>query len=141
MSNPKIEMLEHTADLAVRISAANEIELFELGAAAVYELIGPPVPAEGEAKPCHLLLQAGGEEELFHDWLAEILYWFQVRQTFFERFDFETLRPTLLRATAHGRKIDVEKSTFHVEIKAVTYHHLRIEHRPQGLTATVIFDI
>lgn len=141
MQEQKIEVLDHTADLAVRIAAESERELFELGAAAVYQLIGRPVPAEAGSKPYPLALAANTREELFHDWLAEILYWFQVRQIMFEEFTFDSLDHYRLRATAQGRKIDVAKSEIRVEIKAVTYHNLHVEQTPEGWTATVIFDV
>jgi SHS2 domain-containing protein len=141
MQKQKIEILDHTADLAIRIHAETTEELFRLGAAAVYQLIGRPIPSEGGPKPYSLALKANTAEELFHDWLAEILFWFQVRQIIFESFDFAVLDAGHLKATAQGRKLDVENSEIHVEIKAVTYHNLHIERSADGLTATVIFDI
>jgi len=141
MQTEKIEILEHTADLSVRINAADEKELLELGADAVYQLLGQPVSSDLEPKPYPITLQANNYEELLHDWLAEVLYWTQVRQILFDRYEFQTLRPTTIKATAWGRKMDVEKSNIHIEIKAVTYHNLKIEQTPNGLTATVIFDI
>jgi len=141
MTESRIEILDHTADLAVRIRARDDRELFTLGAQSVYRLIGEAVPSEAGPKPYRIGLQANGEEELFHDWLAEVLYWFQVREIAFESLTFETLSPTALKVTVLGRKIDVEKSEFRTEIKAVTYHGLAIERSSEGVTATVIFDV
>ncbi|MFA5864945.1 MAG: archease [Phycisphaerae bacterium] len=141
MTREKIEILEHTADLAIRINAVDAKELFELGATAVYQLIGEPVRAAGESRVYSFSLQANSQEELLHDWLAEALYWFQVRQIVFERYEFEVLRPTHVKVKAEGWKIDVEKSIIHIEIKAVTYHNLHIKPNEEGLTATVIFDV
>jgi SHS2 domain-containing protein len=141
MTREKIEILEHTADLAIRINAVDTRELFELGATAVYQLIGEAVPVAGESKVYSLSLQANNREELFHDWLTEILYWFQVRQIVFDRYDFDVLRSTHIKVRAEGWKIDVEKSNIHIEIKAVTYHSLHITQDGEGLTATVIFDV
>jgi SHS2 domain-containing protein len=141
MANKKIEILEHTADLAVRINARDEPDLFETGAQAVYELVGQPVTTQAEPQDYPLEIEAGNREDLFHDWLAEILYFFQVRRVFFEGFRFEVLTPNHVKAVGRGRAIDVEKSHMRIEIKAVTYHHFRVESTPQGLIATVIFDI
>jgi SHS2 domain-containing protein len=141
MGNPNIEILDHTADLAVRFRAPDDRGLFELGAQGVYQLIGQMVPGEGKSKTYRISLNANSWEEVFHDWLSEILYWLQVREVMFDRYEFEILTDKHIKATATGKKIDVEKSTFHVEIKAVTYHNLRLEKGPEEVTATVIFDV
>jgi SHS2 domain-containing protein len=141
MLDPKIEILDHTADLALRLQAPEETSLFTLGADAVYQMIGALVPGKGEAKTYRIALNAGAWEELLHDWLSEILYWLQVREIMFHRYTFEVLTKTHIKATAEGKKIDVEKSAFHCEIKAVTYHHLKVEKKPEGVIATVIFDV
>ncbi len=141
MFEDRIEILEHTADLAVRINADDEQELFALGAAAVYQLIGQLVPTEAPSTPYRIALQANTREELFHDWLAEVLYWFQVHNILFDRYHFEAMHPTSIKVTAEGRKVDVERSNIHIEIKAVTYHNLTVQPRANGWTATVIFDI
>jgi SHS2 domain-containing protein len=141
MENPNIEILDHTADLALRLHAPDERGLFELGAEAVYQVIGQLVPGEGKSKTYRIALNANSWEEVFHDWLAEILYWLQVREVMFDRYEFEILTDTHIKATATGKKIDVEKSSFHVEIKAVTYHNLHLEKHPGEVTATVIFDV
>ncbi len=141
MLEPKIEILDHTADLALRLQAPDERSLFQLGAVAVYQQVGRIVPGTGESKIYRIALKAGTWEELFHDWLAEILYWLQVREIMFHRYDFEILNETHLKSVAEGKKIDVEKSAFQCEIKAVTYHRLKVEKIPEGVTATVIFDL
>jgi SHS2 domain-containing protein len=141
MVDEKIEILDHTADLAIRIRADNDRHLFELGAQGVYQAIGKVV-AEGVNPEEYVLeLKAGSQEDLFHDWLAEILYYVQVQRIIFDRYNFESLSSTYLKVIAEGRSIDMNRTEFEAEIKAVTYHHLRIEHTPEGLNATVIFDI
>jgi SHS2 domain-containing protein len=141
MVDEKIEILDHTADLAIRIHATDDRHLFELGAKGVYQAIGKVVAEDANSQKYTLELKAGNQEDLFHDWLAEILYYVQVQRIIFDRFNFETLSSTYLRIIAEGKPIDLSQSEFEAEIKAVTYHHLRIEHTPEGLNATVIFDI
>lgn len=137
----KIEILDHTADLAIRLHAENNHHLFELGPRGVYEALGKIVAQDTPTEKYTLELKAGNQEDLFHDWLVEILYYIQVQKILFERFDFETLSSTYLKAIGEGRPIDPGRTEWVTEIKAVTYHHLRIEHTPRGLIATVIFDI
>ncbi len=141
MARKQIEILEHTADIALRLNAKDLKGLFKLGGRALYEVIGEPVPLDEPGDNYELILQAGNREDLFHDWLMEILYWFQVRKVIFDKYKLIILNETRVKAIAHGRKIDTQKSRIHLEIKAVTYHHLKIEETQGGITATVIFDI
>jgi SHS2 domain-containing protein len=141
MVDEKIEILDHTADLAIRIHADNDHHLFELGAQGVYQAIGKVIAKDTACEKYTLELKAGNQEDLFHDWLAEILYYVQVQRIIFERFDFETLSSTYVKVIGEGRPVDLDRTEFEAEIKAVTYHHLQIEQTPKGLDATVIFDI
>jgi SHS2 domain-containing protein len=47
-----------------------------------------------------------------------------------------------LEAALHGAAIDFSRSQTNEEIKAITYHQLQVEQRPDGTwRATVIFDV
>ncbi len=141
MNDDLIEILDHTADLAMRIHAENKSDLFKLSARAVYQAVGKPIAQDIPGEKYTLELRAGNQEDLLHDWLAEILYYVQVRHILFDRFEFEAINDTYLKTVAEGRPLDLTRSEFEVEIKAVTYHHLKIEQTDQGLIATFIFDI
>ncbi len=142
MSAPKVEILEHTADLAVRITADDYRSLFVFVPKLVYNLIGQIViDSQADSLEEKLSLKSADWEELFHDWLTEILYWFEVREIIFENCEFSILKPERLDASISCRKIDIYSSKIHTEIKAVTYHNLRIEEKNNKIEANVIFDI
>jgi SHS2 domain-containing protein len=142
MADGKFEFLEHTADIAVSLQAKDERELFELGAVVLYSILADPiVTVEQAAESIAIEIQAANLEDLFHDWLAEVLFYFQTRKVVFERFCFEMLTANHLKTFAEGKKINTNKTDVKIEIKAVTYHRLEVEKTPEGLTATVIFDI
>ncbi len=140
--NPKMEILEHTADLAIRIIANDYRELFEYAPSALYSLIGQIViDTKNDIRQETISLQAGNWEELFHDWLSEILYCFEVREIVFEKCDFIVLKSEHLKANVECGKIDIRKSKIITEIKAVTYHNLKIEQKDEQIEANVIFDV
>jgi SHS2 domain-containing protein len=143
MADEKIEFLEHTADIAVRIHAKNECALFELAAQAVYSILARTIVVNNESptESITIEIRAANLEDLFHDWLAEILFYFQTRNLYFEKFRIETLTENYFKTVAEGKKINTNKTDVTMEIKAVTYHRLKVDRTPQGLTATVIFDI
>jgi SHS2 domain-containing protein len=139
--NDAIKILDHTADLAIRIHAKSEIDLFELGARALYQVLGKLVAENTAAENFTLELRATNREDLFHDWLAELLFHAQTRRVIFDQFEFETLSPTHVLAVSQAKPLDLTQTEFQVEIKAVTYHHLQIQKTDEGLAATVIFDV
>ena len=142
MCKPKVEIIEHTADLAILISAKDYYELFSCAPSVLYSIIG-----HIEINECTnpqeetISLQAGNKEELFHDWLTEILYYFEVRQLIFEECLFSVLKAERLESHIKSRKIDIHKSKIITEIKAVTYHDLKIEEKDGNIQARVIFDV
>ena len=140
MPHGQIEVIEHTADVALRIRADRLESLFELGAQGLYQTIGQ-LMGQGEVHAYQISLKAQSLEDLFHDWLGEVLYWFDVRQILFENFTFTVLHPHALEATLKGRKLDVKESKLRTEVKAVTYHNLKIEQSQGEVVATVVMDV
>jgi len=136
----RVEIIEHTADVALRIRADRTEELFSQAAQGLYQVVGD-LTGVGDLAHYRVALKASSLEYLFHDWLAEILYWFDVRQVIFREFTFPMLRQGALEARLKGQKLDLERSNIHIEIKAVTYHNLQIQREGDELVATVIFDI
>lgn len=79
-------------------------------------------------------------DELLRDWLGELLYIFHTRHLLLSRFEVE-LTETGLKAAAWGEPIDPSRHQLDVEIKAVTWHGLTVQHEAGGWMAEVIVDI
>jgi SHS2 domain-containing protein len=77
---------------------------------------------------------------LLFDWLNELLYVYDVRRLLFCRFEVE-FGPSGLVATAHGEPIDPERHALDHEVKAITYHGLKLEQHGGHWLAEVIVDI
>jgi SHS2 domain-containing protein len=137
----RYEFFEHTADIGVHVFGATLPELFANAAAALYDTLGQFALASPPAVR-FLQLTAGSVEDLLHDWLAELLYDLETRHVGYERWEFTRLDANHLTATAQGRTVDFARSQVNEEIKAVTYHQLRVAQQPDGSwRATVIFDV
>lgn len=137
----RYEFFDHTADLGVQIWGATRKELFRNAAAALYEAMGAfCLRSRGTRRT--LCLRATSREELLHDFLAELLYDTEARQIAYDKFEIEFSGDKQLRARLFGGKIDFKRSQLNEEIKAVTYHELKMD-RPAGRRwrATVIFDV
>ncbi len=134
------EFFEHTADIGVRVRGATLPELFVNAARAMFAALGELVKAESGRRK-ELKLEAPSLEDLLHDWLAELLFEVEANHMLYDEMEVE-VAPGKLTARLTGGPIDFARSQTNEEIKAVTYHHLRVEQLPDGpWLATVIFDV
>jgi SHS2 domain-containing protein len=137
----RFEFFDHTADIGVRIYGSSLAELFENAARAMYEALGRLHKPESNRQKS-VELQAESAEDLLHDWLADLLYEVEVNHVLYDEFEMHELTPHGLKATLCGGAIDFARSQTNEEIKAVTYHQLRVESQPGGSwRAVVIFDV
>jgi len=135
------EFFEHTADIGVTVHGATLEELFRHAAAALYETLGA-FELSGPRSERRMALRADSPEDLLHDWLAELLYDVEARHALYDQIDPLEVTPGSLSAGLRGGTIDFDRSQTNEEIKAVTYHQLRVEELPDGAwRATVIFDV
>ena len=77
---------------------------------------------------------------LLADWLNELLFTFESRRLLLSRFEV-AVGPNGLRATAQGEAVDEHRHVLEHEVKAVTYHGLRVEQTNGDWIAEVILDI
>lgn len=137
MSDRGHRSVEHTADLAVELWAPDEPALLVEGARALVELLteGAPVQATAE-RPIEL--RAIDPEDRLVRWLAEVLYLASCEGFLVDDAALE-LPGASLRGTVRGQAHAADR--LRTEIKAVTYHDLRLERGPAGVRARVVFDV
>ena len=137
----RFEFFEHTADIGVHIYGATLAELFENAARAMYQALGELQKSDDRSQKT-IEIEAGTLEDLLHDWLADLLYEIEANHVLYDDFQFHELTPHRVKATLRGGTIDFARSQTNEEIKAVTYHQLRVESQPDGSWhAVVIFDV
>lgn len=134
------ELVNHTADVGIRIRADTLSGLFGKAAYAMFDLIAD---LEGVIvkEEVVLKLDALDLKELLIKWLRELLYIYAIEGIIFKEFDVEAIGEQHLEAKARGERFDENRHTLNMEIKLVTYHQLEVKQGPQGWTAQVIFDI
>ena len=138
---PRYEFFEHTADIGVYIYGATLDELFRNAATALYDALGKFELADPVAERS-VKLRADSLEDLLHDWLTELLFDLEAKHAFYDMIDLTEVKPSGLAATLRGGTIDFVRSQTNEEIKAVTYHQLRVEKMAdETWRATVIFDV
>lgn len=130
----------HTADAGLWIEADDLNSLFVEAARALFSLI----VANGEAVETNTELDvtvAGSDlEYLMVDWLSELLFVFESQQLLLREFQVAVAAEGLT-ATVAGEPADPERHRLENEVKAITYHDLKIEQLDGKWTARVIVDI
>lgn len=134
------EILDHTADVCLRIYGKSFGELFENAARAMMELI---TDREKINPSQEIEIEVHGEniEELLVHWLQEILFLHEVKKMVFKDFRLNLISETHAKGKAIGEKIDIDKHELSFDIKAVTYHNLKIEPINDKLKVDIVFDI
>lgn len=132
-------LLEHTADIRLEVTGSTHEALFLNAGMGLTSLLGADETLPAQEKQ---ILQLTGEdaEDLLVSWLRELLYLSEVRDFILVDASFTHLTSTDLTAELSLRH-STEKDESDVEIKAVTYHGLKIEKSDRGYRAEVVFDI
>lgn len=136
----KYEIIDHTADVGLRVFGKDLSELFINAASGMFKIITDAKNAQAD-QTINIRLKAPNIEELFLLWLSELLYQSNVKEIIFTEFVIESLSDKSLKAYARAYKFDIKKESLNVEIKAVTYHQLKVEKTGDGYFGQVIFDI
>jgi len=134
------ETFEHTADLGLRVRAADLDTLFAEAAHALFAALVDNPDAVRPAQAVTIAVSGDDREYLLFVWLKDLLSRFQIDHLLFARFDVK-VRADGLTATAWGEPLDRSRHELGHEVKAITYHGLTVEHTETGWLAEVIVDI
>ncbi len=134
------EAIEHTADIGLRAYGKTLKEAFENAARGMFSLMVDPAAVENREKVA-VKAEADDVEGLLVAWLNELLYLFDAGDIIFKDFEiWQWNEKSYLKAFAYGEHIDLEKHQFEIEIKACTYHRLKISEN-NVWACQVIFDV
>ena len=133
--------IEHTADLGFEVWGADPATLFVEATRALAEICyGRAAVRPRDSRP--LELRGHSREELLVGWLQEV-YWLLESERWLTA-DAEVTACTRRRVAGRlfGEAYDEARHLLHTEIKAVTYHGLRVGRGGDGLwRAVVVVDV
>jgi SHS2 domain-containing protein len=135
-----LEELDHTADAGVVVSAATLERLFERAALALFRLVVSPASVR-QRRVQTVRVEASDREALMVRWLSELNFLQQTEHLAFGQVEVLALSDHQLLAEAWGEPIDPARHAIRTEVKAVTYHGLRIWLEGGLWRAQVIFDL
>ena len=134
------ETFEHTADLGLRIRAGGLNGLFAEGGRALFSVLVANPESIRAVHEVEFQLEGDRRDDLLFDWLAELLFTFDARHLVLARFEVD-VSDNGLTAVARGEPIDTDRHELDMEIKAITYHGLKVEREDDGWLAEVIVDL
>lgn len=134
----RYEEMPHTADLAARIYGKDLPGLFANAAFAMFDMMGQGQEAEGKVE-VKVKAEAPDAESLLISFLNEILYISCIKKAFFSEFSFPEFSTNSLKAVVSGHLKGDERPEH--EIKAATYHDVKIVKTADGYETTVVFDV
>jgi len=134
---PPFEIVDHTADWAVRVRGSNFSQLLIHAAQAMNSLlVMDPNQLSGSVTK-QVFLEEYDRESLLVAWLNELAFWAEMEGVIFNDFDLSQVTNRTLTGTVRGGVApELQK-----HIKAVTYHNLVIQETAQGLETVIVFDV
>jgi len=134
------ETFEHTADLGLRIRAADLDALFAEAGQALFETIVEDLQSVRHEQRVDIALADDDREYLLFDWLKELLFHFDTEHLLLGKFVVQVTEKGLT-GSGWGEPLDRARHNLEHEVKAITYHGLRVERSGDGWLAEVIVDI
>ncbi|MDA1315504.1 MAG: archease [Acidobacteria bacterium] len=134
------EILEHTADIGFRATAATPAELFRNAARAMMAIAVDPETLSGDQERT-VTVTGDGYPDLMVNWLSEVLYFFDSDEFAGRDFRVDEITENRLCATIIGEPRDPQRHTWELIIKAITYHQLKVEEVNGRWQAEVFLDI
>lgn len=140
MSAERWERFEHEADVGVRGIGSSRDAAFEQAALALTSVVTDPSEVSARER-VEFSCESPDPELLLVDWLNAIVYEMATRSMIFGRFEVRS-DGTKLRGAAWGEPVEVERHRPAVEVKAATYHGLRVGRRDDGAwVAECVLDV
>ncbi|MFP4388418.1 MAG: archease [Desulfococcaceae bacterium] len=134
------ETIDHTADLGVRVWAPSLSVLFAEAARAMTSLMADSDAIEGR-ETVSISAEGADAADLMVNWLREILYLWHGRELLTAEAEVLEIDETRIQSRIRCDPHDPTRHEIRHELKAVTYHDLRVEPTPDGWEAVVIFDV
>ena len=134
------EVLEHTADIGIRVRSSSLEDLFKSAGLAIADLSVEKQKIQNPEKHKIVIMQkAANVEELLVNWLNELLSVSAAEALIFEEIKINQINENFVDAIAIGTDIINYKTN--LEIKAATYHQLGVQKINSHWLAEVIFDV
>jgi len=135
-----LDYIDHTGDAGIRLRAENLRQLFERAAWGMFTLL-TNVAEIRLVEETRIQVEANDLPALMLAWLSELNYRHATEHRLFGKFEVSVISDQMVFAEVSGETINPDRHTIFTEIKAVTFHGLRLEKSDNGWEAQIIFDL
>ena len=133
----RYRIIDHEADTGFEVYGRTMEELFQNGVSALLSLI---TDVEAVRPLVEKRIEAGGNGELFVNFLNDILYLWDTTR-FIPNAVSVRIKGQNAEGLLKGEFFDPARHAIRQEVKAVTYHKFRIVEEQGALRATIIVDV
>ncbi len=137
------ETFEHKADVGVRGTGKSLEEAFAECAKAMFSVMADLEKVKA-GKAVKVEAEAESRENLLVEFLNQMLYLRDVRQMLFNSFDLYIIeggKIWKLKGKAFGEKINKETQGIKSDVKAASYHQLKVEESKGKFIAQCVVDV
>ena len=137
------ELIEHTADIAIRAYGDDLPEAFAAAGDALFAIITGDASIASVTKVT-IEVESIDIEGLLVGFLSELLVKFEVDQMVLNEFEVTLVSETRLTATARGERFDEKRHGHGHHVKGVSYHMMEIVDKSENdgeCYVQVLFDI
>ncbi len=134
------KLIDHTADLGIYAAEQSLEGLFETAALAMFEQIVDTGSLTG-ARRREVAASGTDLPDLMVEWLRELLSLWNMDGCLVKKADVRGIENCRLSAVVNCDVFDPDRHEILADIKAVTYHGIRVEQTEKGWEAYFIFDV
>ncbi len=137
------ELFEHKADVGIRGTGKSKEEAFAECAKAMFSVMVDLKEIDSEEK-FDIEIETNDLESLLVDFLNHLLYLRDVNEILFNRFDLYIINEGdewKLNGKAFGEKINKKKYDIKSDVKAASYHQLKVEEKDGEWIAQCVVDV
>lgn len=132
--------LNHTADMGFVAQGKTLEEAFEEAAKALFNFMVDLEKVKPE-KELEVVVEGDDYESLLFNWLNELLFQAENNRMLFSGFKIKKISTNRLEATVLGEEINPERHQINNEVKACTYHLLKVEKKEKGYEVQAVCDV
>jgi protein archease len=134
------ELIDHTADIGIRVTEPTIKALFQTAALAMFKQITDTSKLSGtHTKEIHV--KGIDQSDLLINWLRELLWCWTIDNCLVREITINSINNDHLSATISYDEFNPKTHEILKDIKAVTYHGASVDLTDDGWQATIIFDV
>ena len=134
------ELLDHTADISIKVKAPSLKGIFIQSSVAMMDLICN-IDKVNPINSFKIDASGVSSEQLLVNWLQELLYLHEVKNYLFSKFTIRSINRGVITGSATGEKFDSSRHELLNHIKAVTYNNLEIKKENGNFVTIITLDI